>query len=114
MPVYQMTTPSGITKHIGLYDSLEAVSKLRVFKDRPALLQYVSEIPKSPAYNQRKHIVKLDINSNRWRLLWKDTSVDLLSIYTRAEIIALASHNNCTGYIKVSKRCYHESDGIIP
>jgi len=47
MPNYQLNTGTK-QQLLGTFDTIEAVKKLRIFKDRPSLLNYLQEVPPTP------------------------------------------------------------------
>lgn len=104
MPVFEIVTDN-ITKHLGTFDSKEDILKLRFFKDRPALAQYIREVIPQP-YPAVKR-------STRWRIIWDDSYTDLLGSYSELEVYKLIGDTvkeAATKIVRVPRYAYHESD----
>jgi hypothetical protein len=121
MNQYIVTKKDGTVQHLGTYSSLEEISKLRVFKNNPLLLQRVSVLDDTPAPIIAKPTpivaipkkVKAPKSYNRWRLIYSDSYIDYTGYYTAKEI----RKNLRSGIIQkirlVSKGEYHINDGEI-
>ena len=63
MPIYAINTSVGVSKTLGNFVDINAVSKLREFKDKPELLKRVYVLEQV----QRKHSGRIP---NRWAVVW--------------------------------------------
>lgn len=67
------------TRTLGIFESREEVLKLRIFKDNPKLVTYLKEVSMLPAPKKVR-------SSNRWRLVFPGSTVDMIGSYTREQI----------------------------
>lgn len=93
----------------GDFDSIDEVAKLRVFKDNPRWLEFVSAVTKAG---------KQPRSSNRWRMVLKNGRyVDYLAYYTKQELInthASILRDSIEKLRIVGMDEYHENDSYLP
>ena len=107
MPRYQIKTAKQ-TKALGYFEDFEQVKKLRMFKNSPALLSYVEEVPAATA------VAKLAKRYNRWRVILSESYYDLLGRYSKAEAEDIFIEHTHGGWLRlVHKYEYHASDGPL-
>jgi len=117
MPTFRLRKGNTV-RNLGQFVDINEVKRLRLFKDKPELIQYIEEIPISKCLELWPDInlttIKQVYKSNRWRVIMKDNFyIDLVSHYSRTEVDSeYASIDTVVKVIKVPKYAYHANDSM--
>lgn len=102
MPKYEIRTPSGSVMPLGTHENLDAVYKLRIFKNNPSLKQYI-------------HLSPVGItarSSNRWAYIpGKGSEIIFLSAYYASKQEVL---DNCPALTKTARIVRYPKDHYHP
>lgn len=103
MPKYEIRTPAGKVIPLGTHEDLDAVCKLRIFKNNPSFKQYIHLSPVNS--NKPAH------SSNRWAFIAVDGSVLFLTAdyASRQEVL-----DNCSTLTKTTRIVRYPKDHYHP